>query len=80
MVLLRLVNGSDILVKGSLAETSDLIRNASGDGFVEFSGEEGVVLVRPSTVVAVFDSGDRRATGFRPLGGRGQSPSQRVEE
>lgn len=80
MALLRLVNGSDILVKGSLQEASAQIRNASGDGFVEFAGEEGVVMVRPSTVVAMFDSSDRRATGFRPFSGRSTSPSQRVEE
>ncbi len=80
MALLRLVNGSDILVKGSLQEVFAQIRNASGDGFVEFSGEEGALLVRPSTVVAMFDSSDRRTTGFRPFPGHSASPSQRVEE
>ena len=63
MAILRLVNGSDVTVKLSVAET--LAKLSAGSEFVELPGDEGPVHVRPSGVVAVLDHTQRQSSGFR---------------
>ena len=62
MAVLRLSNGDDLVVKLSAA---DSVARLKGDGFVDFESEEGPVRVRPSGVIAVIDSSERKSTGFR---------------
>ena len=62
MAVLRLSNGDDLVVRVS---ASDAVAKLTGDDFVDFDSEEGPVRVRPSGVIAVIDSSERKSTGFR---------------
>ncbi len=62
MAVLRLSNGDDLVVKLTITEAAKQLK---GDDFVEFQTDEGAVRVRPSGVIAIIDSSDRKATGFR---------------
>ena len=69
MAVLRLANGSDLLVKLSMQEVSKQFSESMGRGgpedFVELPGEDGPVLVRPSGVLAVIEDSRRNTAGFR---------------
>jgi len=62
MAVLRLSNGDDLVVKLTVAEAAAKLQ---GDDFVEIDAEEGPVRVRPSGVIAIIDSSERKSTGFR---------------
>lgn len=63
MAYLRLNNGNDVSVKGSVAEVIE--RLGGGEDFVELEGEDGRVHIRPAAVLAILDGSDRRTSGFR---------------
>ena len=64
--LLRLMNGTDVLIKLEVAETiAALAISKESLDFVELPGEDGPVHVRPSSVIAVLESTNHRTTGFR---------------
>ena len=66
MAVLRLANGSDIVVKLSLPETIAALRLSEGNpDFVELPGEDGPIHVRPSGVLAVIEDARRGTAGFR---------------
>ena len=66
MAVLRLANGSDIAVKLSVAETMAAIAITNGTpDFVELPGEDGVIHLRPSGVIAVIEDARRGTAGFR---------------
>ena len=71
MAILRLVNGGDVTVKLSVAET--LAKLGSGADFIELPGDEGPVHVRPTAVVAVLDHTQRQSSGFRVSAGASSS-------
>jgi hypothetical protein len=71
MAVLRLANGSDIVVKLTVAETVAAIHIQDGTpDFIELPGEEGVIHVRPSGVIAVIEDTRRGTAGFRLGAGR----------
>ena len=71
MAVLRLANGSDIVVKLSVAQTVAAIQITDGTpDFVELPGEEGVIHLRPSGVIAVIEDTRRGTAGFRFGAGR----------
>jgi hypothetical protein len=61
--ILRLANGADVTVKLGVSETIGKL--AGGGDFVELPGEEGILHVRPSGVIAVLEQADRKSSGFR---------------
>ncbi len=65
MAVLRLANGSDIVVRLSVIETLDAVKAADGSAFVELPGEEGPIHIRPSGVIAVIEDTRRGTAGFR---------------
>lgn len=66
VAILRLSNGGDVRVKPSVAEALRVLAGTRApDDFVEMAGEDGPVHVRPTGVIAVLDSSDRKASGFR---------------
>jgi hypothetical protein len=66
MAVLRLANGSDIVVKLSVTEAIAAVQGGDGDdGFVELPGEEGPVHIRPAGVLAVIEDTRRGTAGFR---------------
>lgn len=66
MAVLRLANGSDIVVKLSVAETMTAIAvTDKTPDFVELPGEEGVIHLRPGGVIAVIEDTRRGTAGFR---------------
>lgn len=66
MSVLRLANGSDVVVKLSVPETIAAIHlTDDGPDFVELPGEDGPVHVRPSAVIAVIEDTRRGTAGFR---------------
>jgi hypothetical protein len=66
MAVLRLANGSDIVVKLSVAETMAAIAITDGTpDFVQLPGEEGVIHLRPAGVIAVIEDTRRGTAGFR---------------
>ncbi len=66
MAVLRLANGSDIAVKLTVAETVAAIHIQDGiPDFIELPGEEGVIHVRPSGVIAIIEDTRRGTAGFR---------------
>ncbi len=66
MAVLRLANGSDIVVKLSVTEAIAAVQGGEErDGFVELPGEEGPVHIRPAGVLAVIEDTRRGTAGFR---------------
>ncbi len=65
MAYLRLNNGNDVSVKGSVTEVIERLRAGTDEGFVELEGEDGHVHIRASAVLAILDGSDRKTTGFR---------------
>jgi hypothetical protein len=66
MAVVRLANGSDIVVKLSVAETIAAIHITEGSpDFVELPGEDGAIHLRPSGVIAVIEDTRRGTAGFR---------------
>ncbi|MFN2569620.1 MAG: hypothetical protein ABR564_08490 [Candidatus Dormibacteria bacterium] len=69
MAILRLANGTDLMVKLSIEDTlsaiSAISTSAGERDFVELPGEDGPVHLRPSGVIAVIDEPRRHASGFR---------------
>jgi hypothetical protein len=66
MAVLRLVNGSDFVVKLSVADTLAAIQitEATPD-FIELPGEDGPIHLRPAGVMAVIEDTRRGTAGFR---------------
>ncbi|HZB98053.1 MAG TPA: hypothetical protein VE219_05590 [Candidatus Sulfotelmatobacter sp.] len=76
MAVLRLTNGTDVVVKMTVDEAlSAITGDVAGDRFVKLPGEDGAVHVRPSGVIAVIDDARRGSAGFRV--GLGSDPSSR---
>ena len=68
MAVLRLTNGSDVTVDLEVEETLAAINITKGaSDFVELPGQDGPIHIRPSSVIAVLESVDRKTTGFRRL-------------
>ena len=65
MAYLRLNNGNDVSVKGSVAEVIERLTGGSDGDFVELEGEDGRVHIRATAVLAILDGSDRRTSGFR---------------
>ncbi len=66
MAVLRLANGSDILVKLSVTDTLTAVNERDeGADFVELPGEEGPIHIRPSGIIAVIEDARRGTAGFR---------------
>jgi len=63
MATIRLVNGGDLSVKLGLEEVKDAL--GDGSDFVELPGEDGPVLVRPLSVIAIIEDSKRGTAGFR---------------
>ena len=73
MTIIRLVNGSDVAVRLSVAETLAALQAKPGEaGFVEFLGDDGPIYLRPSGVIALFSDARHSSAGFR---GRIASPA-----
>jgi len=65
MAVLRLTDGSDVVVKLTMQEVvAELQKKASGD-FVELPGEGGALLIRAASVMAIVEDSRRGTTGFR---------------
>lgn len=62
MAIIRMANGGDLGVKLSLEETRARL---TGSDFVELPGEDGPVLVRPASVIAIIEDAKRGTAGFR---------------
>jgi hypothetical protein len=70
MAILRLVNGNDVTVKLSVADTIAAVSVMAGtEGFVELPTEEGPIHVRPQTIVAVLEDAGQKRAGFRLAAG-----------
>jgi hypothetical protein len=66
MAIIRLANGSDLLVKMPVPDVMSALRiSAGGPEFVELPGDDGPILVRPSGVIAVIEDTKRGTAGFR---------------
>jgi len=65
MTILRVSNGSDIGVTPALEEVLEILRAADDDGFVEFDGDDGVIHLRASSVIAVMGDRKKGTAGFR---------------
>ena len=66
MAVLRLANGSDLVVKLSVADALAAIQTTNGPpDFVELPGEDGLIHLRPSGVIAVIEDARRGTAGFR---------------
>jgi hypothetical protein len=66
MAVIRLANGSDIVVKLSVADTLAAIQVTDGTpDFVELPGEDGPIHLRPAGVIAVIEDTRRGTAGFR---------------
>lgn len=66
MAVLRLANGSDIVVKLSVAEAIAAVQiTEGGSEFVELPGDEGPIHIRPAGVLAVIEDARRGTAGFR---------------
>jgi hypothetical protein len=66
MAVIRLANGSDLVVKLTVAETIAAIQISDGNpAFVELPGEEGPIHLRPAGVIAVIEDTRRGTAGFR---------------
>ena len=69
MAVLRLANGSDVVVKLPVPEALAAMTIAASDAdFVEMPGEDGPIHVRPSGVLAVIEDARRGTAGFRSAG------------
>jgi hypothetical protein len=67
MAVLRLADGSDIVIKLTIAEALSAIEGGAGSAdFVELPGEEGPIHLRASGVIAVIEDARRGTAGFRP--------------
>ena len=65
MAILRLSNGSDVLVKLGVSEAIAALKiEAGSDGFVELPAEGGPIHVRPQGVIAVVEDSEKTMTGF----------------
>jgi hypothetical protein len=65
MAVLRLADGTDLVVKLTMQEVvAALQKNTAGD-FVELPGEEAPMLVRAASVMAIIEDSRRGTTGFR---------------
>ena len=62
MAIIRMANGGDFGVKLSVEETKARL---TGEDFVELPGEDGPVLVRPASVIAIIEDAKRGTAGFR---------------
>lgn len=66
MAILRLANGTDVVVRLGVEEAIAAITgDVAGDRFIRLPGEDGEIHVRPSGVIAVIEDQRRGATGFR---------------
>jgi hypothetical protein len=66
MAVIRLANGSDLVVKLSVAEAIAAIQITEGaPDFIELPGEEGPIHLRPAGVIAVIEDSRRGTAGFR---------------
>ncbi|GAC1341982.1 MAG: hypothetical protein NVSMB29_13250 [Candidatus Dormibacteria bacterium] len=65
MAYLRLNNGNDVSVQGSVAEVIEKLAGGDDGDFVVLEGEDGRVHVRAAAVLAILDGPDRRTSGFR---------------
>lgn len=66
MAVIRLANGSDVTVKLTVEDVQAAVAVTSGGpGFVELPGEDGPVLVRPESVIAIIEDSKRGSAGFR---------------
>lgn len=65
MAVLRLANGSDVVVKLNVAETVAALQDESAGGFVVLPGEDGEIHLRASGVLAVIEDARRGTAGFR---------------
>ncbi|HZS14842.1 MAG TPA: hypothetical protein VFC09_09610 [Candidatus Dormibacteraeota bacterium] len=69
MAILRLVNGEDVTVKLSVADTVAAVSVMQGsDGFVELPTDDGPLHVRPAHIVAVLEEAGKKTAGFRAAG------------
>jgi len=70
MAILRLTNGGDLTVKLTVEDVLSALKVAAGGPeFVELPGEDGPVLIRPGSVIAVIEDERRGTAGFRIAGG-----------
>jgi hypothetical protein len=66
MAIVRVVNGNDIFVKLSVADTIAAVQVVSGtDGFVELPTDAGPIHVRPGAIIAVLEDSSSKQAGFR---------------
>lgn len=65
MAVLRLADGSDVVVKLTMQEVRATLQKHGNGDFVELPGEEASVLVRASSVMAIIEDSKRGTTGFR---------------
>jgi hypothetical protein len=66
MAILRLLNGNDVPIKLSVADTIATVQVMAGnDGFVELPTDDGPIHVRPATIVAVLEDANHKSAGFR---------------
>jgi hypothetical protein len=63
MATIRLANGGDLTIKLSIDEVKKQL--SSSPDFVELPGEDGPVLVRPSSVIAIIEDSKRGTAGSR---------------
>jgi hypothetical protein len=73
MSVIRLANGADIVVKLSLEEVRDALGAGDPADFVELPGENGPILVRPASVLAIIGDAKRGTAGFRLAQGASQA-------
>jgi hypothetical protein len=66
MAILRLINGNDVPVKLSVADTIATLEVASAtNAFVQLPTDDGPIHVRPSGIVAVLEGASTKTAGFR---------------
>ena len=65
MAVLRLADGSDVVVKLTMQEVVEALQKSTSGDFAELPGEEAPLLVRPSSVMAIIEDSKRGTTGFR---------------
>ena len=63
MATIRLANGGDLTIKLTIDEVKKQL--GSSPDFVELPGEDGPVLVRPASVIAIIEDSKRGTAGFR---------------
>jgi hypothetical protein len=71
MAVLRLADGSDVVVRLTMQEVVAALQNNTTGDFVELPGEEAPLLVRAASVMAIIEDSRRGTTGFRIASGDG---------